>query len=179
MNSSSFMTRILWIGAIGVTLISSFYIVLLAADIPDAVRHWQDWAHFENINQWLRIPGAIFMIFLLLVLNAAVWRRLFRRYTALRSFSNSRLNPLLSRSKYAVWSHVSRPGRLSAVNVRRTRKRLRHAFPHPAPFRAVPSADRPGSRPARAARPISRRDPAEAGAETDAPQPALRRPAEQ
>ena len=178
MNSSSFMTRILWIGAIGVTLISSFYIVLLAADIPDAVRHWRDWAHFENINQWLRIPGAIFSIFLLLALNAAIWRRLFRRSAALRSFSNSRLNPFLSRSKYAVWSRVARPGRHPAINVRRTRKRLRSAFPHPAPSRAVPSADRPGSRPARAARPTLRSDPAEAGAETDAPQPAQRRPAQ-
>ncbi len=179
MNSSSFMTRILWLGAIGVTLISSFYIVLLAADIPDAVRHWQDWAHFENISQWLRIPEAIFMIFLLLALNAAVWLRLFRRSTAPRSFGDSSLNPFLPRSKYAVWSRVARPARLPAVNVRRTRKRLRSAFPHPAPSRAVPSADRPGFRPASTARPILRRNPSVAGAETDAPQPAQLHPAEQ
>lgn len=96
------MTRILSVGAVGLTLVSGFYVVLLAADIPDAIRRWQYGIDFGNINQWLEIPGVLFMIFLLVALNAAVWSRLSRRRVALRNFGNSGPNPFTPRSKYAV-----------------------------------------------------------------------------
>lgn len=157
MNSTSLMTRILWIGVAGITLIGGLSVFAAFSSGVANIDDWRSWAFFGPI-----VLGMI-------ALNTGIWFRLFCRRTMLRSFSDSRLNPFISRSKCAVWSHVPLPGRLSRTSARRTQKRLRSPFPHPAPCRAVPNADRPGSRPASTARPISRTDPAEGGAETSAP----------
>ena len=146
MNTSSFTTRVLGIGAVGFTLVSGFYVAVAAADLVDSVRYRQSWTSLEAPNKWTHLPLIIFSIFLIIALDAAVWSRLFRRRAALRSFSDSRLSPFIPRSKYAVWGHVPRPGRLPGLSAKRTRREP--AQNHPAPYRAPLSADHREDRPA-------------------------------
>lgn len=166
MSSTSFMTRILWIGVAGITLIGGLSVFAASSSGVGNIDDLRSWAFFGPI-----VLGMI-------ALNTGIWLRLFCQRTMLRSSSDSRLNLYISRSKYAVWSHVPRPGRLSTTSTRRTQKRLQSPFPHPAPCRAVPDADRRGDHPTSTARPILRTDPAEAGAKIGGPQPARLHPAE-
>ena len=109
MNNTSFMTRILWIGAAGITLVAGLFVYVFGSTLVREGGDWQSWAFIGSI-----VLGVV-------ALNAALWFRLLRRRAALQNFGNSGSNPFTPHSKYAVWGYVPRSIRP------RTRKRLRPA----------------------------------------------------
>lgn len=101
------MNRILCISAIGATVITGLFVYVVASAL--VVRgDWQSWAFL------------VFVVLGVSALDAGALFRLFRSRTDIRSFADSRLNPLIPRSKYAVWNYSPhRAARLSAVGAKK------------------------------------------------------------
>lgn len=119
MNSSSLFTRVLWVGAVGVSLVSGLFAVLFGTLVADSIRQGETWATSVVPGVWDQ--PLVMLLFVLGVagLNTALWSRLLRRRAA---FQRPDDNSFMPRSKYAVWSPVLRASNRIALRDAKKRK---------------------------------------------------------
>lgn len=144
MSTRSLTDRILFTGAVGITLTASLGVVVATADLIRRVHEWRSWAHLDHAEQWAEIPLAVLTFLALLALPAGACLRLARRRNVILSLSKGILSPLTPRSKYAVWSPDWRSAARPAAGSLRTRKGVRRS-PAPTTFPTPPASLTPDS----------------------------------
>lgn len=125
MRNKDFTNYILVGGAVWFSLLAGCLVIILCCDLDQSVRDWRSWVLGNEMSQWLHIPLSILLIFFLIALVAAIWRRIIGRCRLLGEASRDQHSSIASRKKYAFWSSARRStGRHAVFGALRSRKKI-------------------------------------------------------